>query len=399
MKGLRGAAPALHAAVFFLVVAFTPAAGAQAPTFTDADILEEPSYLRLRSLAARYTHYDQWGRGFQSRAGPLRGPGSQALTVEQPQLEAVVEQGEDLVHRLWLPVDIVTAASPDAVDVISTASRTNEAVALDWTITYGEKTTLPISASAGFHTEENYRSYGFGIAGALALAESNTVVEAGATQLVDWFDRYLIDGVRDDFAPRSATAVSAGVTQVLSPWTVAHLDYGITHQRGVLTNTWNIVPLVDPATGTATRITEVLPATRTRHAAVARVAEWLPWEGALKAAYRFYADDWGIVAHSAEFEIDQRLHPWLHVGALYRIHTQTAASFHADALTEETRHRTADSDLAAFDAHGVGGKAVLDLPVSLSWASRIHAEVAVERYTRTNDLEAMVYTCELGFSR
>ena len=36
-------------------------------------------------------------------------------------------------------------------------------------------------------------------------------------------------------------------------------------------------------------------------------SQWLPWNGALRAYYRFYADDWGIVAHSVEAQLLQRL--------------------------------------------------------------------------------------------
>ncbi len=342
----------------------------------------------------RYTHFDQWGRGYQSRAGPPSGPGRQTLTVEQPQLEAVIEQGADIVHRLWLPVDIVTAASPDAVDAVSTASATNEAGAIDWSITYGERSATPVTAHGGFHAEENYRSYNFGIEGVLSLAEDNTVLQAGAMQLLDWFDKYRFDGEHNGHSPRSATHASAGLTQVLSPVTMGYLDYGLTYQQGQLTNTWNIVPYQD------TRMIEILPSSRTRSALTARVAQWLPWNGAFKTSYRFYADDWGITAHSAEFELDQRLHPYLYLGALYRVHTQSQAAFYHDHLTALPTYRTADSDLAAFDAHTFGGKAALDMPFPfLDFARRVHVDLAVERYIRTNDLEVMVYTCEVAFSR
>jgi hypothetical protein len=376
------------------LLATAATAQAQTPAFSDADILEPPSYFRLRSFAARYSHFEQTGEGFQSRAGPPRGPGSQDLSVEQPQIEAVIEQGEDLVHRFWIPVDIVTAASPDAVDVVSTASRTNEAGALEWTATYREKSPTPVSIHGAFHSEENYRSYSFGVAGSLALAEDNTVFQASGAQVLDWFDKYAFDGRHDGHAPRSSTSASAGLTQVLSPGTIGYIDYGITYQQGVLTNTWNTLPYLE-----LTRVIERLPAARTRHAAIARVAQWLPWDGVLKASYRFYADDWGIVAHSAEFELDQRLHPYVYLGALYRIHTQTAARFYVEAAGPDPGYRTADSDLAAFDAHALGGKVAFDLPVSWGFAQHLHIDAAIERYIRTNDLEAMVYTCELGFSR
>ena len=387
-------------------VALTPAAARAQPlpSFTDADILEEPSYFRLRSFGARYTHYEQTGTGYQSREGPRRGPGSQQATIEQPQIEAVIEQGDDIVHRFWLPVDVVTAASPDAVDVVSTASRTNEAGALDWTLTHGENTTTPLSVSGGFHAEENYRSYSFGLAGVLSLAEDNTVLSANGAQILDWFDNYKFSGKHDGHVPRSATHAGAGVSQVLSPTTIAYLDYGITYQQGQLSNTWNTVPWLGRRPGQTgylpdTRMIEVLPPRRARHAAVLRVAQWLPWSGALKLGYRFYADDWDIQAHSAEIELDQRLHPYLYIGATYRFHTQTSARFFTKGLHDPPPLRTADSDLDAFDAHTVGAKAALDLPVSLDFASRVHVDIAFERYARTNDLEVMVYTCELAFSR
>ena len=43
----------------------------ESPFFSDADILGRPRpYFRIESLRARYTHYDQRGRGYQSRGGP-----------------------------------------------------------------------------------------------------------------------------------------------------------------------------------------------------------------------------------------------------------------------------------------------------------------------------------------
>ncbi len=386
------------------VFLISSAARADPPVFSDQEILDEPSYFRLRSFGARYTRYEQNGEGFQSRAGLPRGPGSQQATIDQPQLEAVIEQGDDIVHRFWLPVDVVTAASPDAVDIVSTASRTNEAGAIDWAITYGETTPTPLTFTGGFHAEENYRSYSFGLSSAVSLADDNTVLQANGTQLLDWFDRYQFSGKHDGHAPRAATHVTVGLTQVLSPWTIVYLDYGITYQQGQLSNGWNTVPFLGtgPTAGRFlpdTRMIEVLPPSRARSAATARVAEWLPWNGALKASYRFYADDWDIFAHSAEFELDQRLHPYFYIGATYRFHTQSGASFYQEAPTFRPRYRTADSDLQAFDSHTVGGKGGLDMPFPFFFANRVHMDLAVERYARTNNLEVMVYSFEMTLLR
>src|SRR4051812_12252365 len=104
---------------------------------TDSEILGAPSGLQLRSLRLRTTYYEQDGRGYQSQAerSSTSTPGSERLLVEQPQLEAVATQGR-LTHRLWVPVDIISAASADALDATSRASLRNEAVNLDLATTY-----------------------------------------------------------------------------------------------------------------------------------------------------------------------------------------------------------------------------------------------------------------------
>jgi hypothetical protein len=361
-------------------------------SFSDAEILGRPApYFRLASMAVRFTHFDQQGNGYQSRAGPMAGPGSEALTVEQPQIEAVIRQGEHLTHRLWIPVDIVTAASPDAVDVVSHASATNEAGSVDWTATYTGASNAQLSTRNGFHQEENYHSWNSGIAAAYSLAEDNTVLSANMNETIDWFDSYTFSGRHDGYTSRSATTFSLGLTQLLSPTTVAHLDYGITAQQGQLSNTWNTVPLED-----GTRGRESLPNLRQRHAAALRLAQFLPWNGALKGSYRFYVDDWGILAHTAEIELSQRLASFAVVRLNYRLHHQTGADFFVTKAAESLSPRTADSDLAELWAQTLGGKATLTFPAA--FAREVRVDIGFDRYFRSNDLRVSVYSCGAGIA-
>src|SRR5262249_22157289 len=145
---------------------------------------------------------------------------------------------------------------------------------------------------------------------------------ATVNETLDWFDKYTFTGRHNGHAARSTTMFGVGATQLLSTTTVAHVDYGLTVQSGQLGNGWNTVPL---ATGTLSL--EVLPRVRRRHAVVARVAQWLPWNGALKGFYRFYADDWGITAHTGELELYQRITSFSYLRLSYRLHHQTGASF------------------------------------------------------------------------
>jgi hypothetical protein len=380
-----------------------PAAADDPPSFTDTDILGKPvPYLRIEAFNIRYTHFDQSGTGYQSRAalrggpgaelkrtGPKGGPGSEWETVEEAQAEIIAKQGDRITHRIWLPVDIVTAASPDAIDAVSTASRTNEAGSIDWTIAYKASPETSIVVRNGLHNEENWRSWNTGFGVVRSFAEENTVLEAGLTQITDWFDKYTLQGDHDGHTSRATTTLSAGLTQVLSPTTIAHLDYGLTLQRGQLSNGWNIVPLT-----TGDIALEIVPPARTRHAMVGRIAQFLPWNGAVHAFYRFYLDDWGIRGNTAEVELFQRLSRLSYLRLNYRFHQQTGASFFSTRVSPSFKTATADSDLAPLDAQTVGVKGVLDLPVR--FARNLHADIAVERYFRSNDLRVSVYSCGLG---
>jgi hypothetical protein len=357
--------------------------------------------LRIRSITVRVTGFDQYGHGYQAQGGPRLGAGSERAVIFEPQGEIVFTQGARFTHRVWIPVDVVTNASPDAIDVTTGASRHVESGAIDWTGTYAATRALDVSARAGVHLENPFRSWVSGLGFRRSFADDATVVSASALDAFDWFDRFDIHGGRHGRTDRNTTTGAVSLTQVLTPTTQANINYGITVQTGTLGNTWNSVPLASGERGP-----EILPERRTRHALVGRASQWLPWNGALRLYYRFYADDWGIVAHTLEGQLTQRLSPLLYVGGYYRFHTQTGASFFttlapADWVLDSAL-RVADSDLAPLDSHAIGGKVVLDVPLRASsavvkGARTLHLELEAEHYFRTNDLSVDVVSWAAGF--
>jgi hypothetical protein len=361
---------------------------------SDARILDT-SVLRVESVDVRLTSFNQHGHGYQSQAGPVLGPGSERVWILEPQEEIVISHGERITYRLWVPVDIVTAASPNSIappDVQSGASRQVESGSIDLSATYKADHGLDLSMRNGFHLEQPLRSWTSGIGVRRSFADEATVVSANALEVFDWFDRFTIQGTHVGRTNRNASTGSVSLTQVVTPTTVANVNYGITVMEGTLGNTWNSVPLASGVRGP-----ELLPTGRTRHALVGRASQWLPWNGALRLYYRFYADDWGIVAHSMEAELMQRLLPQLYIGGYYRFHTQTGASFFTTLAPIDVPLRVADSDLAPLDSHTIGGKAVLDLPLSGGLARAVHLELVIERYFRTNDLQMDIVTWATGF--
>ena len=388
----------LWAAALALVAASSLAradGAAPDPALGDTQILG-PSIPRLQIewMAFRVTAYNQYGSGYQSKSGPILGPGSERLTVFEPQAEIVATQGDRLTHRIWVPIDVLSAASPNSIpklaDVVSGASRHNVGGTLQWSTAYKVDPTTQLSTTTGLHIEEPFRSWNGGIGASRALADQNTVIAGSVAGVFDWFDHFLTNGARTGRTERSSTLGSVGITQVISPGTVANINYGLTVQEGELGNTWNAVPLV-----TGVRGPEILPSQRVRHALVGRLAQFLPWNGALRLYYRFYGDDWGIVAHSAEGQLMQRLTPTLYVGGIYRFHTQTGPPFFTTRAQDSGELRVADSDLAPLDSHTFGGKVVGDVP-GAGLARSLHYEFEYDRYVRTNDLRIDIVTCSVG---
>jgi hypothetical protein len=399
-RGLRVARVASAFALVFSLISVS--ARADDPPRFDAAHLLEPSgpslsfgtgepVIELVSIDTRFSYFDQRGHGYQSRDGALFAPGGERATVWQPQLDVVMKQGKRWTHRVWVPVDIVTAASPDAIDAISTASQQNEAASVDWTATYDRRDGDSLSIRNGFHNEENLRSWNIGTSASWSLAEDNATLEVRANGIFDWFDKYRFNGKHDGHASRSTTNLNVALTQILSPTTVAHVNYGISYQAGQLGNGWNTVTLTD-----RTRELELLPRERLRHALVARVAQYLPWQGALHALYRLYLDDWGSVAHTAEFELDQRISPISFFGFVYRHHRQNGVRFYTEVADPSATLATSDSDLAPLSSNMIGLHGRVDILRAWTGARVVHGDVAVERYFRDNDLAVTVLSCGLG---
>lgn len=353
-------------------------------------ILGPAPTVRVESLRTRFSYLDQTGRGYQSQAGPLSGPGSEQLTVLAPMAELTVRQGASVTHRLAVPVDIVSAASPDAVDAMSSASRWNEAASLDLTTTYQATPHSSAFVRGLIHLEENFRAYGFGTGFAHGFAEDNTTLAVSLNTIIDWFDTYDIQGFYLEHVWRTTTNANAGVTQLLSPTTVANLSYGVTVQHRHLGVTTNSVPLADLSRGP-----ELLPSLRHRHAFAGQLVQWLPWNAALHASYRLYVDNWGITAHTLETQLYQRLTPQFYLRASYRLHQQSAADFFSTFAMPSDPHRTADSDLADFTAHEGGGKLVLELG-DVGGVREVTIDIGADRYIRSNDLRVSLYSCGLG---
>ncbi|HSY38101.1 MAG TPA: DUF3570 domain-containing protein, partial [Polyangia bacterium] len=114
--------------------------------------------------------------------------------------------------------------------------------------------------------------------------------------------------------------------------------------------------------------------------------------------YRFYADSWGSVAHTLDANVSQRVgRLTLDLGARY--HRQSEVAFFGIVFDPAgAGFRTADSDLAAFNAHAVSAGARWDQPIGHR-GHQLYFALTGERYVRSNDLHVDFVSGAVGWQQ
>ena len=346
--------------------------------------------VRIDEFRLRMTTFYQEGRGYQSQAGTVAGPGSERALIVQPMMLVGIRQSSRIHHEVVIPVDIVSAASANALDVVSHASAVNEAIGVELTSRFDLTNDDRLTSNLTWHEEEPFGSGSFGLGYSRSLADDNATIGLSGQATFDRFDYLQPNG--DRYGRRNRTALNGNLNflQLLSPTTVFDASYGLTFQQGTLETSYNSVPME----GGMSRTKELFPHSRTRHAVQARVAQHLPGSHTtLRAAYRYYTDSFQLSAHTAEFELHQYLFPRLLARGSFRYYSQTGVDFFSTALPLQTsplQPRTADSDLAEFHAQEYGLK--------LLWLARGQSSLDIGwfHYSRNNGLDANVISFGYG---
>lgn len=379
---------------------------------------EEPPSLEQR-VTAQEERADDWafesmryffgvfvqeGRGLQSQAGPIDARGSEELWVVEPIASFSFRTNSRLSHEVVFPIDIVSAASPDALDVVSGASKYNQAFALDITSTY-KADDFDLSFRWGPHFEENLRAFSAGPSLVFHFLEDNTVVGLSGYVVGDAFDPITPYGKDGGQAARVALNGNLDITQVLSETTLLDFSFGITTQSGDLQTTWNSVIARQPPDEygrTVARVTEEFPDNRIRTAAQVGLSQHIPeTRSTAKASYRLYVDETGVIGNTGQVELYQYLVPWFYARLHGRLHHQNAINFWVPYLAErpeDDSSRTSDSDLERLVSREAGLKLVLLRDrAPLEIRDRDSFSLSFLHYQRSNGLSVELGT--LGYGR
>jgi hypothetical protein len=302
------------------------------------------------------------------------------ITIQGPAVLVRKKFGESFAATANYYVDNITSASIDVV--VSGASQYKE---------HREQKSLAVEYMRGKSTyslsyvlseENDYKAQTASISVSQDMFGDLTTVSLGFSQGKD--------EIGSSIDPEFAREVDrrnyrVGVTQVLTRDLLLSLNFETITEEGYLQNPYRVMRFLTPGGGQATG-PEIFPATRTGNAGSARLKYYLPWRAAASAQYRFYADTWGIRAHTASIEYTQPV-TWSPLKGLtltgsYRYYMQNGADFFSDLFPRDQYQNfmARDKEISPLTTHTIGILASYEFPVG--WARYLHKGTANFQYNR-----------------
>jgi len=309
-------------------------------------------------------------------------------------------------------IEKYTSASSDQIDpaTVSSASRTDEHFypSLVWS-RKNEKTGHTFGLSAAYSTEFDYKSYGGGLFYTKTTPDNNSEFTARLNVFLDTWKIILPaelrpegypTGAREDsegipYKPRNSYNLSFGYSRVINPDLQMMLMVDPSYQEGLLSTPFHRVYFND----NSLRV-EKLPGKRMKLPASIRANYFVGDRLVLRSFYRFYADDWGMTAHTASLETVFKVSPFFSVTPHYRFNAQTGIDDFAPygESSPVSEYYTSDFDLSKFSSHFAGLGFRFSTPGGIlgvsSWKSM---ELRYGYYGRSTGLKAHIVSLSVQF--
>jgi hypothetical protein len=120
----------------------------------------------------------------------------------------------------------------------------------------------------------------------------------------------------------------------------------------------------------------------------------------VRSYYRFYADDWGLKAHTMSVEPTFKVSPSFSISPFYRFYAQNAVDYFAPYQQQvpTAEFFTSDYDISKFTSHSFGAGIRHVPPYGVMGIQRFHSlELRYARYQRSTDLVSNMVTLALKF--
>ncbi|MFD2247758.1 DUF3570 domain-containing protein [Pontibacter ruber] len=340
------------------------------------------------------------------------GVGTEELTDVTPTVIVNVPLDTTTNMIVNFGMDFYSSASTDRIDYnISSASSRDTRIHMDVGLSKRNNARRVIkSISIGGSTEYDYQSLSLGLGWSKGSADGNRELSfAGQAFFDTWTLIYPIE-LRTgqellDTKKRQSYNFSATLSQVINRRLQGSLTTDIVYQSGLLSTPFHRVYFQEQELPKV----ELLPDNRLKYPVGLRLNYYISDYLTSRFFYRFYADNWGIVANTVELETPIKIGPFFSFYPFYRYHTQTEADYFAPYKVHDLGEEfyTSDYDLSAFNSHKAGlgvrysplmGIAEGHFPFRRKTTLFKSVELRFGNYWRSDGLKAFIISADLGFT-
>lgn len=268
---------------------------------------------------------------------------------------------------------------------------------------------VTIGANASYSTEYDYESIGGGLNFTKISKDKSRELGVKASAFFDtWKVIYPIelrpagygtgsehDNGMVDYAPRNSFSVAFSLAQIVNRRLQVSAVVEPSFQKGLLATKYQRVYFTD---GSAQA--ETLPDQRWKLPIGLRASYFAGDRVILRGGYRFYTDQWGLTAHTANIETAIKLSPFCSISPFYRLYSQSAAKYFAaykeHAATDT--YYTSDYDLSKLTSQtfGAGIRFVPEFGV-LGIKHFYMLELRYAHFSRSTDLVSNIVSVNMKF--
>ncbi|MEN8169139.1 MAG: DUF3570 domain-containing protein [Pseudomonadota bacterium] len=197
------------------------------------------------------------------------------------------------------------------------------------------------------------------LAAGFAMTMDTISVEGGTPIELELLSAPAPVSTDDDGMHKNSVELLLGVTQIIDRKTLTQLNYSVSHSSGYLTDPYKFLSVIEPVTGnTLDYRYEKRPDSRTSHILNWRLNHQFN-EDVIYLGYRYFMDDWGINAHTADIKYRSELGNGRYLQPHLRFYQQTAADFFRHSLVEGDplpTHASSDLRLGEMTGRTIGVK-------------------------------------------
>lgn len=363
--------------------------------------------LKLEEISLVSSYYSQNG----NNSAVTGGIGSEKLTdianIFDVKLTKYDKKYRKHSFEAEIGIDHYTSASSDMIDLKANSSASHADTrfypSLTWSMENENKgTTFGLGVSMS--NEFDYSSKGANISFSKKTNNKSGEFTAKFQTYLDQVSLVLPTELRPtsggrehDYATtsRNTFAGSLSYSQIINQRLQVMFLADVVQQQGYLGLPFHRVYFAD-----ASVHQENLPSSRLKIPVGVRANYFLGDKFIVRAYYRFYKDDWGLTAHTADIEVPIKITPFLSVSPFYRFYTQTAIKYFAPykQYDAQDQYYTSNYDLSKFNSSFLGAGIRIAPPKGILGIQNFGMiELRYGHYTRTSGLNANIISMNIKF--